>query len=73
MLSDAGLAASAFGKFGKLLSGTRRYNVVYVDVLSASWEAEGVCLTFTLPAGSYATVLLREVMKEDLVSPDEEA
>jgi tRNA pseudouridine13 synthase len=73
VLSDAGLAASAFGKFGKLLSGTRRYNVVYVDDLSASWEAEGVCLTFTLPAGSYATVLLREVMKEDLVSPDEEA
>ena len=30
------------------------------------WEPEGLRLTFTLPAGSYATVLLAEVMKVPL-------
>ena len=34
-----------------------------LDDLSAGWEADGLRLGFTLPAGSYATVLLREVMK----------
>jgi tRNA pseudouridine13 synthase len=72
-LQDAGLTLPAFGAFGKLLSGTRRHNLVYVDDLTASVEAEGVRLTFTLPAGSYATVLLREVIKSDgLLASEEE-
>ena len=49
--------------FGKLLAGTRRHNLVYVDELSAATESEGLRLTFALPAGSYATVFSREVMK----------
>jgi tRNA pseudouridine13 synthase len=40
--------------------------LIYVDDLSACWEEEGLRLTFTLPAGSYATVLLREIMKVDV-------
>jgi tRNA pseudouridine13 synthase len=32
----------------------------------AAREPEGLWLTFTLPAGSYATVLLREVTKVDV-------
>jgi tRNA pseudouridine13 synthase len=72
VLATAGLAPEAFGGFGKLLSGTRRHNLVYVDDLTASEEAEGVRLSFTLPAGSYATVLLREVTRADTASgPDE--
>jgi tRNA pseudouridine13 synthase len=63
VLADAGLAPEAFHGFGKLLSGTRRHNLVYVEDLAAAEEAEGVRLTFTLPAGSYATVLLREVTR----------
>ena len=47
-------------------SGTRRHNLVYLDDLAAAWEPDGLRLTFTLPAGSYATVLLREVMKADV-------
>jgi tRNA pseudouridine13 synthase len=43
--------------------GTRRHNLVYFDDLAAPFEPDGLRLTFTLPAGSYATVLLREVMK----------
>jgi len=60
-LRDAGLAPSAFHAFGKLLAGARRLNVVYVDDLTAAFEPEGLRLSFTLPAGSYATVLLREI------------
>lgn len=65
VLATAGLAAKSFAGFGKLLMGTRRHNLVYVEDLSAAWEPDGLRLTFTLPAGSYATVLLREVMKAD--------
>jgi len=66
VLSEAGLEAKAFHGFGKLLSGTRRYAFVYVDDLAADREADGVRLSFTLPAGSYATVLLRELMHADV-------
>jgi tRNA pseudouridine13 synthase len=70
-LADAGLTRAAFHGFGKLLAGTRRHNLVYLDGLEATAEAEGVRLTFALPAGSYATVLLREVMKIEVADSDE--
>jgi tRNA pseudouridine13 synthase len=63
LLGRAGLTREAFARFGKLLPGTRRHNLVYPEGLAADWVPEGVRLTMTLPAGSYATVLLREVMK----------
>jgi tRNA pseudouridine13 synthase len=71
VLRDAALSPEAFAAFGKLLSGTRRHNLVYVDDLSASIEPEGVRLSFTLPAGCYATVLLREITKADLLESEE--
>jgi tRNA pseudouridine13 synthase len=72
-LQAAGLELAAFRAFGKLLQGTRRHNLVYMDDLEATMEAEGVRLTFTLPAGSYATVLLREIMKSPIGEGDETA
>jgi tRNA pseudouridine13 synthase len=72
VLEGAGLSRASFEGFGKLVMGTRRHNLVYVEDLSANWEAEGLRLTFTLPAGSYATVLLREVMKTDVVGEEGE-
>jgi tRNA pseudouridine13 synthase len=66
VLRDAGLTPQSFHGFGKLMAGTRRHNLIYLDDLAGVVEAEGVRLTFTLPAGSYATVLLREICK----SPD---
>lgn len=63
VLQDAGLTANSFDGFGKLVQGTRRHNLVYLDELNAAWEPEGLRLTFALPAGSYATVLLAELMK----------
>lgn len=72
VLADAGLSRTSFEGFGKLVMGTRRHNLVYVEDLSASWEAEGLRLTFTLPAGCYATVLLREIMKADVAGEEGE-
>jgi tRNA pseudouridine13 synthase len=62
-LKDAGLTKESFAGFGKLLQGTRRHNLVYLDHLRGQVEGNDAILEFALPAGSYATVLLREVMK----------
>ena len=71
VLADNGFTPGSFAGFGKLLQGTRRHNLVYVDDLSAAWEPAGLRLAFTLPSGSYATVLLREVMKADPADQEE--
>jgi tRNA pseudouridine13 synthase len=73
LANDADLAIDSFADFGKLLMGTRRHNLVYVDDLAAASEPDGLRLTFTLPAGSYATVLLREMMKGELGDDGAEA
>ena len=63
VLAEGELEAARFTHFGKLLQGTRRHNLVYLDRLKYAVEPEGIRLQFILPAGSYATVLLREIMK----------
>jgi tRNA pseudouridine13 synthase len=72
VLRDHGMSPATFGGFGKLVLGTRRHNLIYLDDLTATWEPEGLHLAFTLPAGSYATVLLAEVMKSKLEDEEEE-
>lgn len=71
VLRDNGLSLGSFGGFGKLVLGTRRQNLVYLDDLASAWEADGLRLSFTLPAGSYATVLLAEVMKTNIAEDAE--
>jgi tRNA pseudouridine13 synthase len=71
VLRDNRLSLASFGGFGKLVLGTRRHNLVYLDDLAAVWEADGLRLRFTLPAGCYATVLLREVMKTPVEEEEE--
>ncbi|HSQ58466.1 MAG TPA: tRNA pseudouridine(13) synthase TruD [Gemmata sp.] len=66
ILRDSGLSLASFGGFGKLVLGTRRHNLIYLYDLTAAWEPDGLRLAFTLPAGSYATILLREVMKSEV-------
>ncbi len=51
--------------------GTRRLGRLLPDI-SASKHDEGVTLQFTLPAGGYATVVLREFMKNDIPAEPEE-
>lgn len=65
ILQEAKLTLAAVAGFGKLLQGTRRHNLIYVDDLQGKLEGSDAVLTFTLPAGSYATVLLREVRKSE--------
>jgi tRNA pseudouridine13 synthase len=69
-LQAFGLTRENFGGFGKLVQGTRRHNLVFLADLAAAFEPDGLRLTFTLPAGSYATVLLREIMKNDVEDDD---
>ena len=71
VLRDFGLSQRSFEGFGKLVAGTRRHTLVYLDDLAAEWEPDGLRLTTSLPAGSYATVLLRELMKSDETGDDE--
>jgi tRNA pseudouridine13 synthase len=71
-LSAFGLTDFAFNGFGKLLQGTRRHNLIYVADLAADVELDGLRVTFTLPAGSYATVLLREFMKTDVTLEEDD-
>ena len=66
VLADHKLTPRSFDGFGKLMGGTRRHNLIYLDDLTAAWEDAGLRLAFTLPSGCYATVLLREVMKSDV-------
>ncbi len=73
VLEEAGLPPEAFAHFGKLLPGTRRHNLIYVKDLLAAAEPDGLRLSFTLPAGSYATMLLREFTRSDAAELSEEA
>jgi tRNA(Glu) U13 pseudouridine synthase TruD len=63
VLSAEGLTLESFRRLGSIAEGTRR--PFSVPVSEATWSIEGstVELAFTLPMGSYATVLLDEVMK----------
>jgi tRNA pseudouridine13 synthase len=63
VLSAEGLTLESFRRLGSIAEGTRR--PLSVPVSEATWSVEGstVDLAFTLPSGSYATVLLDEVMK----------
>lgn len=63
LMEELGIQREVFTQYGKLLAGTRRQNWIYVDDLNVEQEAGGLRCTFTLPSGSYATVMLNELMK----------
>lgn len=65
LLEEYQLTLDHFHAGGKLLEGTRRHNLIYVEELQWTAQDGAVTLKFTLPAGSYATVLLAELMKTD--------
>lgn len=72
ILAASGLTASHFEKFANLTSGTRRPLLVWPGDLSVEALADpspspsagqSLRLTFSLPSGCYATVLLQEFQK----------
>jgi tRNA(Glu) U13 pseudouridine synthase TruD len=75
IFSSAGVTVDQLRRIGA--EGTRRLGRLLPEV-SVSSHPEGITLSFTLPAGGYATVVLREFMKNDGIilieaeEPDEE-
>lgn len=70
LLREEGLEPAAFAGLGAIAEGTRRPLVVPIGLPGAGPAAEAdpedpraVVLRFALPAGSYATVLLEEVIR----------
>jgi tRNA pseudouridine13 synthase len=64
-LERSGLSIESFAKFGKIALGTRRPYTIWPRDLEIRQEPEGLRLFFALPAGAYATVVLREFMKAE--------
>ena len=64
-LAAVQLGRDAFGKYPDLTSGTRRPFWVDLHDLQLTAEPEGLRLVFTLPSGSYATVVLREFQQTE--------
>jgi tRNA pseudouridine13 synthase len=65
ILSRAELSREHFRKFAKLTPGARRPYLVRPVDFSIREEPEGLRLEVTLPAGVYATMLLREFQKAE--------
>jgi tRNA pseudouridine13 synthase len=63
VMASFGLSPAAFERFRKLTPGTRRPLVVWPTDLEITSEPAGIRVNVSLPAGVYATVLLRELMK----------
>jgi tRNA pseudouridine13 synthase len=64
MLADSGLSLAEFRLPGTKMKGARRPFRVPLADIQVSWD-DGLVLQFQLPPGSYATAVLREVMKND--------
>lgn len=63
-LAAFGLTPEAFGS----RKGDRRLTRIFPENLTVTEEEDGYTLAFTLPKGSFATSVLREVMKTDVDS-----
>ncbi|MCX6649622.1 MAG: tRNA pseudouridine(13) synthase TruD [Candidatus Bathyarchaeota archaeon] len=70
VFSGAGVTLDQLRKLGA--DGTRRLGRLLPDISVAPHD-EGVTLSFTLPAGGYATIILREFMKNDDATVEPEA
>lgn len=62
-LGEAGLSLSQFERGGRELRGTRRPYRLGVGAIDVREEQEALLLSFDLPAGGYATSILRELAR----------
>ncbi|MBM3968563.1 MAG: tRNA pseudouridine(13) synthase TruD [Planctomycetes bacterium] len=65
VLAAAGLTMDAFRRFGHLAEGTRRPLLIWPDDLQVRALQDGLQFEFSLSSGAYATVVLREFMKNE--------
>ena len=65
LLEEAGLKEADFARWKRIAPGTRRFVRVPLSEIGLSVSDLTVTLEFTLPAGSYATILVREILKRD--------
>ncbi len=66
VLTAAGLNMYSFEPFHTLGAGTRRPLFVYPSHVNVEGDGEGVAMSFFLPKGAYATVLVREIVKREV-------
>jgi tRNA pseudouridine13 synthase len=71
VLDRIGITPQQVAEFPRLLTGARRPLVIWVDDLQIAPDPAGLRFRFTLPSGVYATILLREFMKDDAAPADE--
>jgi tRNA pseudouridine13 synthase len=64
VLKEEGIDRELFVKGGNETMGARRLLRIAMQLERVTPDGENLELVFTLPAGSYATVLLRELLKD---------
>jgi tRNA pseudouridine13 synthase len=69
LLTEAGLTPAHFAQWKRVAPGTRRFVRVPLREIGLTVSDHTVTLEFTLPAGSYATILVREILKRDALAP----
>lgn len=71
VLQASGLSIADFARERKLAEGTRRALAIRIaGEVHAATEADAITVEFCLPSGSYATAVMREVMKPETDFPD---
>lgn len=73
VLDEAGLTPASFKVFAKLAEGTRRPLFIRPDDLRVEPQHDGIRLSFGLPKGCYATVLMREFLLPEAIRGIDEA
>ncbi|MDB4972651.1 MAG: tRNA pseudouridine 13 synthase [Myxococcaceae bacterium] len=68
LLAEYGLTDAHFARVERAGEGTRRPARVRVSEVAQRREGDDLVLSFTLPRGSYATVLLSELTKSDALA-----